>query len=272
MTKIIFLDLDGTLLTEEKYVLEESKKSIKKAIENGIEVVICSGRQKEAIIKYQKEAGTGRFVITTNGAEIYDTGSEEQLYNCSIEKKYLRMIFKYILENDLFFRIDTKYARYFNQERNRITEDEILFDEDLEKFIEENDILQISIGSKDSKDIDNVVKFLNKFSDIKIENRYITEITADRLDVINIINKNASKGNAVLGLCKYLKINPEEAVAFGDDYNDLSMLRAVGHSVAMGNAFEDIKYIASEVTKTNNEPGISEVLYRLIEENKASEF
>lgn len=268
MTKIVFFDLDGTLLNKEKHVLAENKEAIKNALENNIEVVICSGRQKGAVRMYQEEAGSGRYVITTNGAEIYDTKEEEQLFNCSLEKSFARMFYDYMLENDLFFRIDTKYARYFNQERNRVTKDEILFDENPDKFFEETDILQISIGSMESDKIDKAVEFLKSFPDIKIENRYITEITADKLDVINIINKNASKGNAALGLCKYLKIDPKEAVAFGDDYNDVSMLKAVGHPVAMGNAFEDIKQIACEVTKTNDEPGISEVLNRLIEENK----
>lgn len=268
MTKIIFFDLDGTLLTKEKHVLEENKKAIKKALDNGIEVVICSGRQKGAVRTYQEEAGAGRYVITTNGAEIYDTKEEEQLFSCSLEKSFSRMFYDYIVDNDLFFRIDTKYARYFNQERNRVTDDEVLFEENPNEFFAENDILQISIGSMDSSKIDNAVEFSKSFSDIKIETRYITEITKDRLDVINIINKNASKGNAATGLCKFLKIDPKEAVAFGDDYNDVSMLKAVGHPVAMGNAFDDIKQIATEVIKTNDEPGISEILNRLIEENK----
>lgn len=268
MVKIVFFDLDGTLLTREKHVLAESKEAIKKARENGIEVVICSGRQKGAVRAYQEEAGAGRYVITTNGAEIYDTRNEEQLFNCSLEREFARKFYSYILENNLFFRIDTKYARYFNQEKNRVTADEILFNENPDEFFESTDILQISIGSTDSNKIDKAVEFLKMFPYIKIENRYITEITVDKLDIINVINKNASKGNAALGLCKFLKINPQEAVAFGDDYNDISMLKAVGHPVAMGNAFEDLKQIACEVTKTNDEPGISEVLNRLIEENR----
>lgn len=267
MKKIVFFDLDGTLLTREKKVLEENKEAIKKARENGIEIVICSGRQQGAVRHYQEEAGAGRYVITTNGAEIYDTETEEELFYCSLDKEFCKNFYNYMLENDLFFRIDTKYARYFNDEKNRVL-DEILFEEEPNKFFDENNILQISIGSVDSKKTDEVVEYLKQFPDLRIENRYITRLTADALDMINIINKNASKGNAAIGLCKYLKIDPEEAACFGDDYNDSSMLKAVGYPVAMGNAYDEIKNLAKEITKNNNEPGISEVLNRFIEENK----
>ena len=267
MTKIIFFDLDGTLLNEEKQILNENKEAIKKARENGIEVVICSGRQQSQVRFYKEEAGAGRYVITTNGAEIYDTEADEQLFNCSLEKDFCKEFYNYIMEKGLFFRLDTKYARYFNQEKNRIM-NEILFNEEPNRFFKENDILQISVGSIDSKKIDDTIQYLKKFSDIKIENRYIAKLTAGPLDIINIINKNASKGNAIRGLCKYLKINLEDAVCFGDDSNDISMFQIVGHPVAMGNAFDELKLIAKEVTKKNDEPGIAEVLNRLIEENK----
>lgn len=268
MKKIIFFDLDGTLLTKEKRVLLESKEAIKRARENGMEVVICSGRTPSAAKFYQQEAGAGRYVITTNGTAIFDTLEEELLYSCPLEKEFCKSFYDYVIKNDLFFRIDNKYGRYFNQERNRVF-DEILFDEEPEKFFEENMILQFSVGSKNSQDIDDTIQvFLKNFPDVKVENRFIASGTADKLEIINVINKNASKGNAVMGLCKYLKISTDDAVAFGDDNNDISMLKVVGHPIAMGNARDEIKYLAKEVASTNNEPGISKILDRFIEENK----
>ena len=92
----------------------------------------------------------------------------------------------------------------------------------------------------------------------------------DKLDMVNLINSSVSKGNAILGLCKYLKINPDEAMAFGDDLNDISMINSV-YGVAMGNAFDDLKTMAKEVVSTtNNESGISKILNRIVEERKQS--
>lgn len=267
MKKIVFFDLDRTLLNSDLDVLEENKKAIMNARENGVEIAICSGRQQSQVRFYQEKSGAGRYIITTNGAEIYDTLEEEQLFNCSLESEFCKILYDYVIKNDLFFRIDTKYARYFNDESTRFS-DEVLFEEEPNKFFDENIVLQFSIGSKDSTKIDKVVEYLNNFPDVKIEMRYISKLTPEPLDIINVLNKNASKGNAIRGLCKYLKIDFKDAVCFGDDYNDISMFQAVGYPIAMRNACDELKNMAKEVTSDNNEPGIAEVLNRMIEENK----
>ena len=73
---------------------------------------------------------------------------------------------------------------------------------------------------------------------------------------MNVINSNASKGNAINGLCKYLKIEVNDVIAMGDDLNDISMMQAVGMGVAMGNAIDKLKEVATFVTKPNYENGI----------------
>lgn len=265
MFKIVFFDLDGTLLTSKKDVLEENKVAIKNALDNGIEVCICSGRPQSAIRYYQQMSGAGRYIIADNGAEIYDTKEDEQLFKCPIEEPICLELFEHVLKNNLFVRIDTKYARYINRMDYKIL-DEVPMEEDYKKFFKENDILQISIGSNNAKDIDEIVAKLDE--SLKVENRFIAENLPGDVHVINIINKSASKGNAILGLCKFLKIKPEEAMAFGDDYNDISMMNSV-YGVAMGNAYDEIKNLSREVLRTtNNEPGIAEVLNRIVEERK----
>ena len=83
---------------------------------------------------------------------------------------------------------------------------------------------------------------------------------------LDITCKGTSKGNAIKKLCEYLKIDLKDSVALGDSYNDLSMFEVVGHSVAMGNAPEDIKRIVDEVTDTNNEDGVAKFLEKLNKE------
>jgi hydroxymethylpyrimidine pyrophosphatase-like HAD family hydrolase len=134
--------------------------------------------------------------------------------------------------------------------------DEMPMEEDYKKFFEENIILQMSIGSEDSSKIDEVVEMLD--GRVKKENRFMSSLIPQELDMINIINSSASKGNAILGLCKYLKIKPEEAMAFGDDLNDISMMKSV-YGVAMENASDNVKVLAKEITKTNDESGIAEI-------------
>ena len=262
MFKIVFFDLDGTLLTHKKEVLEENKKAIKKALENGIEVCVCTGRQKMAAEHYRNMAGTGRYIICENGAEIYDAVNKEELFTCALDKEFCKMMYEHVLSKKLFARLDTKYARYITDMNLKVI-NEIPMEEDYEKFFEENDVLQFSVGSTDSKNIDEVIDMLD--DSMKVENRFISGYLPVEHEIINIINKSVSKGNGILGLCKYLKIKPEEAMAFGDDLNDISMMKSV-YGVAMGNAFDEVKVLAKEITKTNEEPGIAEILNRIIEE------
>ena len=246
MKKIVFFDLDGTLLTSKREVLKENFEAIKKARENDIEICICTGRPLSAARTYQEMAGAGRYIICANGAEIYDTYEEEELLGAGLEEDVCVKLFEYATENNLFMRIDTKYARYINNEEYKILND-IMFEEDYKKFFKEQAV--------------------NETGDMKVVNRFVSTIIPVKLNVINIVNSSASKGNAVLGLCKYLKIDIKDSICFGDDYNDISMIKSVGYGIAMGNASNEVKEIAKEVISVNDEPGIANFLNKLINEN-----
>ena len=265
MKKIVFFDLDGTLLTSKKEILQENIEAIKKARNNGIEICICSGRPITAAKKYKEMSGAGRYIISTNGAEIFDTEENEELFSVSLEQQFCINLYEYAVKNNLFMRIDTKYGRYVNIERYKILDD-MLFQEDYKKFFKGNNILQFSIGSRDSKIIDEIVKEIKQDCNISIANRFASGMLPDELDIINIVNSCASKGNAILGLCKYLKIPQKDSIGFGDDYNDISMMNSVGYGVAMGNSFDEVKAVAKEIITTNDEPGIAKFLNNLISE------
>ena len=83
---------------------------------------------------------------------------------------------------------------------------------------------------------------------------------------IEVTAGGVSKGSALLWLGEYLKIQPEEMIAFGDSGNDIDMLRAAGIGVAMGNAEEEAKAAADFVTLANTEDGIVYALKKYIPE------
>ena len=86
MYKLVFFDLDGTLLNDKKEILEENIKEIKRLEQMGTKTVLCSGRQINAIKYYKTLAHTSQFIISTNGAEIYDCNTDTELYLCDISK------------------------------------------------------------------------------------------------------------------------------------------------------------------------------------------
>ena len=264
MYKAVFLDLDGTLLTDDKKVSEENKKAIKYVQSKGGIACICSGRQKDAVKAYKEMAGCDKYIICSNGTQIYDCEKDEELFSCNLERSICNTLANYVIENNFYIRIETSYCRYVNS-KDYFVKYEIILDsnEELFEIINKNNILQVTIGTKTEEDMKKVIEFIENLrrTDIKIENVYPPDEHAAKAWSANIINKNASKGNAIHGLCKYLKIDIEDVIAMGDDSNDISMMKTVGLGVAMGNAGDDVKKYAKEIAKTNMENGVAEILY-----------
>lgn len=267
MKKIIFFDLDGTLLNDKKEILEESKIAIQKAKENGIQIVLCSGRQKSIVNPYRELADTGRYIICSNGAEIYDCVEKESLFLCEIEKDICFYLYNLAIEKDFLIRCDTPYGRYINDMKYYWL-NEIELTENIEDFLYENKILQLTIGAPNEKAINEIIELLKENRNVKIENKYCSHLNGQEMWLINVINTSVSKGNGIFGLCKYLKIDIKDSVGFGDDLNDLSMMKTVGFGVAMGNAHPEIKKLAQKVIGNNNESSIAKYIDEIIEENR----
>ena len=262
MYKAIFLDLDGTLLDDDKNISEVNKFAIKKARENGVYVCLCSGRQKDAVNGFKQIAKSSRYIICSNGAQIYDCEKNEELFSCKIDEENCHILQKYVEENNLYAIIEDSYARYINSKEILKKYEIVLDNNEIKKLILENNILQFSIEHNTKKEAEKTIQYISSLnlSSIKIENFYRETIRGKEYWKINIINSNVSKGNAIYGLCKFLKIDIKDVIAIGDDKNDLSMIKNVGLGVAMGNAEEIVKENAKEVTKTNNENGVAEII------------
>ena len=263
MYKAVFLDLDGTLLDDEKNISDENKRAIKYVQSKGAYVCVCSGRQFDIANDFRKKAGADKYLIFSNGSGICDCDANEVLFASIIPKEIGYDLHKYISDKDAYIRADTKYGRYINDKSFGVSTEILLKEDEVYDFYENNEVLQISIGSESERIIDEISKEIKeKIAHlVKIENRYVIELNGRMVWHINVVNNSSSKGNAIYGLCKYLKWDLKDVIAIGDDLNDLSMLKTAGLGIAMGNALDEVKNVAKEVTKTNEENGVAEVLY-----------
>ena len=261
MYKAVFLDLDDTLLDNEKNISDENKAAIKYVQEKGGLVCIASGRSIEATKKFRDMAKASNYIIYSNGAGIFDCDANEKLFSADIEKEICLNLYNYSVENNLGIRIDTPYGRFISDEKYAVNLD-IVFDikEGL-KIIYDNDILQISYITDTEEQRSQAIDFVKESipKNIKIENIFMTGMK-DEFYAINLVNTNVSKGNAINGLCKFLKIDVNNVIAIGDGLNDISMIKTAGLGVAMENAREEVKEIADEVTSTNLENGVAKIL------------
>ena len=262
MYKAIFLDLDGTLLDDNKIISKENYDAIEAVTKNNGFVILSSGRPISATQKYWEQVKASRYFIYSNGAGIYDTQNKETIFSAPINKNVVLELFYYCIEKEICIRLDTKYGRYLTN-MDYATSTDIYFEDDINKFLNDDEVIQISFLSNTDEKIDNAINDIkNKFNSfIKIENHYTFLNKKEQLiHTINIVNTCTSKGNAISGLCKFLNINLSETIAMGDDLNDISMLTTVGLGVAMGNAKEEVKNVAKQITIDNNNSAVAKII------------
>ena len=241
MYKALFTDLDGTLFDDDKNISPENLRALNKIKSEGKMVAICSGRQIDYVRRINDKIGSNDYVIASNGAVIYDCKNNETLFTSNIPKDRCKYLIEYGLEKGFLIRVDTPYVRYLSDMSKAIST-EIELDKDIDRFVRGTDVIQITFCIENKDDLSEITSYVeNECYDLSIANKFMSHIGNYKYWAINILNCSASKGNAISGLCKYLKINTDEAVAIGDDLNDVSMMQAVGMGVAMDNAVEEVK-------------------------------
>ncbi|GCF95252.1 phosphatase [Enterococcus florum] len=235
--KIAFFDIDGTLADNElprewgiyRRIPQSAREAVKKLGENGIITVIASGRHMKFITDFSHKLGVTS-LISSNGA--YVTHEDHVLAKHPMSDQLVERLVQQLVEKEITFLFETS-------EKVQLA-DEV----DHQKFIVEhsNQILQLICRVSDSKHID--VKE--------------PEVIAEKVAPIaaNIHMGHVSKATGVKEMLQLLNISPEEAVAFGDEENDLTMFEVVGMPVAMGNATKLVKDKAKHVTDCAGEDGI----------------
>ena len=263
MYKAVFLDLDGTLLDDNKNISQENYDAIEYVTKNNGFVILSSGRPISATRIFWEKTKASRYFIYSNGAGIFDTQANETIFSAIIEKNICLDLYNYAISNNLCIRFDTPYGRYITDLDYSINTDVIL-NEDIIEFLNKEDILQISFLTKIKNNIfENAIDYINKKYNhfIKIENRYtFINKNNEYIYTFNLVNTITSKGNAISGLCKFLHIDINDTIAIGDDLNDISMIKTVGLGVAMENAKPEVKKVAKQITIDNNHSGVAKIL------------
>ena len=265
MYKLIALDMDGTLLREDKTISSITQEAIQKAKEKGVKIVLASGRPVEGIQRYLEQLNliSGEdFVVSYIGAIVQNTKTKEVVSRTVLKGADLHEL--YALSRELGVNIHafsqegcitpklTKYS-ILEGEINGIpvvvkNYDEIEDSEEIIKImmVEEPEILQEAIN--------NLPEYLHEKYTIVRSAPFFLEF----------LNKEVNKGVGVEALANSLGIKREEVICMGDAGNDEHMIRYAGLGVAMENAFEEIKAVADFVTKSNDEDGVAYVIDQFV--------
>ncbi|MFP3155137.1 Cof-type HAD-IIB family hydrolase [Lachnospiraceae bacterium ZAX-1] len=265
---ILFSDLDGTLLNNDKSISHGNQKAIEKMLEAGHYLVIATGRPVASARKAVKNLGLvmpGCYMIAFNGAIVYGCDSNHIFLEKTMSIEYVEYLFeeakKYNLHIQTYSRShviaqkDSKELEFYTKNTKmsyKIAEN--VFDE-LQK--EPNKVLLISLT--DNEKLKQFQKDHEKWAQGKCNSFFSCD------EYLEYCPKDTSKGAAIRFIAEFLNIPIKDTIAIGDELNDISMLQMAGRGIAMKNAKPEVKAIADYVTKGDNEQdAIAEIIERFI--------
>ena len=256
--KIIFADLDGTALNSNGEFSDYTKNVFKQAVDKGIYVVLCSGRSNSDMIQKSKEANASSIIISSNGSMVFDYKENKKIYESAINMDFIKDIWNFAVSNDMNITLNGTYKRYKNESSKKNG----IVISNLDEIDEE--ITQIVIDTKEFEKITYLKNLVKSYDELEAKN-YGTQIfnnfgpTEDGFE-LDIVNKGNNKGIAVRKLLRYLNLNDDNSLCFGDQMNDYDMFQECGITVAMENGADDLKVRANYIAKPNDEDGVAEFI------------
>lgn len=260
MYKLIAIDMDGTLLNDQHHVTPGVKEALQQAKAEGATVVLCTGRPLGGVTRYLLElelTTEDDYVIAYNGALVQNTHTNENVVSLTLGYQDLLDLSNVAA--------DLQTPMHFFDQQKLYT-----FDKDVSPYtVYESYVTQVplSFRTKDEFDEDIVlpkIMFIDDPEKLEKTKASIPNHIKERYEMVQsapffleILHKEASKGNAVKHLAEKLGIAQEEVMCIGDNGNDLSMIQYAGCGVAMENAIPALKEAADFITKSNNEDGVA---------------
>lgn len=269
MIKMLVLDIDGTIFKKDYTASDRVKNTLKALVQDGIKVVLCTGRMYAATKFIAQELGLNTPVICYQGGIIKDfINDDKTLLEINMDIDLARDVISVLKERNIFFNL------YIND--NLIVEKD---DRLIREYVDARNITYKVVGNCENIDLTGLNKVLAIDDDpILIENlqKEMAEKYKDKLYVVRsttrfceFSNPEATKGNAVRFLADMWGIKKDEIMACGDQDNDIEMLLAAGTKIAMGNATQELKNIADFITDTVDNDGVVKAVEKFIGEKYA---
>ena len=258
--KLIASDLDGTLLSDNAQVSNENFEAIKKITERGVVFAPVTGRAMYEMPENVVNCPDIRYIVSSNGAVIYDKETKEKWTHCFEGKRFLdiyNLLKNYTVTMTIHY--DCKsitdadkvsdeafdYYRLNDYYRNHLrTTNEFMegFDE---FFSQEREAEMLSVFFRYEDELKDCLAKLQAMEDV--------DVTASTSGNLEIIRHGALKGAAVIKLCEMLGISTDEMIAVGDSRNDISMINEAGLALAASNSIDILKEASDEIICSNNE-------------------
>ena len=287
MIKLIASDMDGTLLNSDHKIPKENIELIKFAQKNGIQFVVATGRAYYEALPALNDESIKCDVISFNGGIIYDKNGNiinitpmklKDLYYTIEILKSLEISYQLYTKNTIYTNsIETDITAYIDlirangeepneqhlrqEARNRLALGHITEVNNIELYLnqENNPAIKVIGISNDLEKLKHATELLSGNDNISV--------TSSGANNVEIMDKKATKGEALKIVADIHDINLQNAIAIGDNLNDQAMLDIVEYSIAMKNGNKDLQKTSKFITeKTNSEGGVADSVMKLLKE------
>lgn len=271
--RMVGMDLDGTLFTNDKKITEHTRKILEKTIEQGVVALAATGRPESGLPRELLEVSGISYALTSNGARIIRLPSRQVVYqqlipwDVALQAIHMMQTWEHCVWEVYFdgkvYVEDGEYHFLYHEDMSPA----------LIEYIHKSRIFQKDLLGKVEREHIGLEKIHMVFEDTSWRDEKLKELQEafPQLDVscattfnMEINSALAGKGNGLLALGKILGISREEIMACGDAENDWDMLKKAGFSVVMENGNEATRKLADFVTRSNEEEGVAWALEQFV--------
>ena len=248
MNKMIFLDIDGTLLRDDGTYNKKIKGVIEEFKEINSYIVLTSARSRLKMEKIKNELGIDTYYISSNGSEIINIKTNNIIYSSYINDKSLLYIYSLAMKFNIELVLAVDDTEYIINNKNNINKN----------LLKKLKVKQIMMLSEDLRQLNKFIKKIDILDNVEFV--YNLNNKENGKYWYSVVNKGVSKGNASLILSEHCNIKKENTIGIGNDYNDISMFNMLGLGVIVDNAINEVKEYASLIIDSNNNDGVYKYL------------
>ena len=270
--KLVGLDLDGTLLDDDRKIRPRTIEALRSAAENGINLAVISGRNFLAVPAEIRGLSFIRYYVLCNGAAIYDAWEDNMLYRADIPLDEAIEIYHALEQEDVYYDCYLSDGAWTQQSHfDRI--DEFVPVESHRAFLKVSRTPFPNLCEALKQRGKPVWKVQSIYKDTATRDKEMARLQAQfpQYSLCTAYSYNlefnvpeANKGDGLMQLARILDIPPEQVMAFDDGGNDVTMLKNAGTGIAMGNASTAAKAAANYIGPTNTEDGVAQVLEAMV--------
>jgi Cof subfamily protein (haloacid dehalogenase superfamily) len=259
--RLLVVDVDGTLVDKEGKISAIDAQAIVKAQSAGVQVSLSTGRVIQACRRIIEELSLSGQHIFYDGAVISDPLKNDVIYMKTIDEAVVRRAVEFARSNKIYLELYTTekfYAERTNWSdivhRNYFGVDPVI--DDLDKVCECYKIVKAELISRSKEEDEQVLMFKKEFDGI-LRFSPAHSPAHPNIEFMNIVDPGVSKGTALRFLIEHSGFDKDEVLAIGDGLNDVPLFEAAGTKVAMGNAHEQLKPLADDITLDVENGGVA---------------